>query len=236
MFPISDTLKTRRPAYITKTLVLINVFVFLHELELGSLLEPFLYHYGLIPIRYTRFGETQDAFFSLIYPFFTSLFLHGGWLHLITNMWVLWIFGDNVEERLGHKTYLFFYIAFGIAAGVAHIAANPSSSLPTVGASGAIAGVMGMYMVLFPHARVRTLVIIFIFIDFWEVPAFLFFSFWFFTQFFNGALSLAGGSAFGGVAWWAHIGGFITGMLIALFYRKKTRRRHDFIYEIPKYY
>jgi membrane associated rhomboid family serine protease len=158
------------------------------------------------------------------------MFLHGGWMHIIGNMWSLWIFGDNVEDRMGRTGFLCFYLLSGLTAGVLHIAFNPSSRIPTVGASGAIAGVMGAYLLLFPHARVLTLVPIFIFIQTIELPAVFFLGFWFLTNLLSGIGSLAAHTGAGGVAWWAHIGGFLVGLLWALPLRRRDARRSQRYY------
>src|SRR5205807_1310006 len=144
----------------------------------------------------------------------TSMFLHGGWLHIIGNMWFLWIFGDNIEDHLGHFRYLLFYLACGIAAAVTHIVFNLSSNEPTVGASGAIAGVMGAYVILYPRARVLTLVVLIVFFTFWWIPAWVFLGYWFLIEFLSGAaMSIAETSrSTGGVAFWAHVGGSVTGV------------------------
>ena len=184
--------------------------------------------WGIMPARYT----TAADYFSLgekLFPLFSSMFLHGGWLHLIGNMWVLWIFGDNVEDRLGHLKYLGFYLLSGLAAALLHIFTNLHSTVPTIGASGAIAGVMGAYFRFFPFARVETLIPPFILGPFFELPAILFLGFWFILQFYNGALSLGmRGEGFAGVAWWAHVGGFAFGAIIGLFSRNPgIRQRTD---------
>jgi hypothetical protein len=177
---------------------------------LGSELRTYIYEWGLVPARLTlalRFGEEP-----LIGPgltVLTSMFLHGGWLHLVGNMWYLWIFGDNIEDRLGHARFLVFYLLAGVVAAMLHYAFNPASRLPTVGASGAIAGVLGAYVVAFPRARIITLVPFFPFFQVLALPAILVLGLWFVMQFFSGALSLGYGG--GGVAWWAHIGGFAFG-------------------------
>jgi membrane associated rhomboid family serine protease len=148
----------------------------------------------------------------------TSMFLHAGWLHVLGNMLYLYIFGDNVEDRMGHGRYLLFYLLCGICAAAAQLWAAPAARIPMVGASGAIAGVMGAYFCLYPRARIVMLIFLFIFIDFVEVPAFFFLAFWFLLQFMSGALSA---SAQGGVAWWAHIGGFAGGIVLLLFFKKR---------------
>jgi membrane associated rhomboid family serine protease len=159
-----------------------------------------------------------------VFPFFTSMFLHGGWLHLLGNMLYLYIFGDNVEDALGHVRYLLFYLACGVAASVTHLALNLDSVVPTVGASGAIAGVLGAYFLLYPKAKVLTLLPIFIFIQIVEIPAFLFLGFWFLLQFISGTVASASQNA-GGVAWWAHIGGFAAGAAYTIFRYRMFRRR-----------
>ena len=162
-------------------------------------------------------------------PILTSMFLHGGWLHLAFNLWFLWIFGDNVEDRLGHARYLFLYLAAGVAATLAHVFANPGSTLPAVGASGAIAGVLGAYLLAYPRARVTTLIPIFVFIHVTVLPAWVVLGMWFALQFLSGALALATTQASaGGVAWWAHIGGFAAGVVllpVLSIGRRRGRRR-----------
>jgi membrane associated rhomboid family serine protease len=151
------------------------------------------------------------------------MFLHGGWMHLIGNMWMLLIFGDNVEDRLGHWRYLFFYLLLGLISGFIHLLSNPTSTMPTVGASGAIAGIMGGYFLLFPRARVLTLVPIIIFIQFIEIPAFIFLGLWFLMQFLMGTSGLLSGSLeSSGIAWWAHIGGFIAGLFLIRLFAKRS--------------
>ncbi|MDF1536582.1 MAG: rhomboid family intramembrane serine protease [bacterium] len=188
-----------------------NVLAFLFELSLGTHLQAFVHVFGVVPERVLAIvtGEPGLIHYAVL-PFFTSMFLHGGWLHLLGNMLYLYIFGDNVEDALGHVGYLLFYLACGVAASLTHVALNMSSSIPTVGASGAIAGVLGAYFLLYPKARVVTLLPIFFFIQIVEIPAFLFLGFWFLFQFITGAVETASGAA-GGVAWWAHIGGFTAG-------------------------
>ena len=157
------------------------------------------------------------ALITRFIPFFTSIFLHGGWFHVIWNVWFLWIFGDNVEDHLGHLKFLFFYITCGVLAGVAHVYMNPTSMVPTIGASGAIAGVMGAYIFLFPRAKVLTLIPIFLFFPIIHIPAFVFLGFWFLVQFLSGFASLSISGGYSDVAWWAHIGGFMVGLLTVMF-------------------
>jgi membrane associated rhomboid family serine protease len=157
-----------------------------------------------------------------IFAFFSSMFLHGGWIHLLGNMWILWIFGDNVEDRLGRTRFVVLYLASGVAASLLHIFTKAGSQLPTIGASGAIAGVMGAYFRFFPTARVETIIPPFFFGPIFVFPAVLFLGWWFLLQFFNGALSLGvRGTGFSGVAWWAHVGGFLFGFGVCLFAQRQ---------------
>lgn len=163
---------------------------------------------------------------ELALPFFSSMFLHGGWLHVIGNMWYLWIFGDNVEDRMGHVRYLVFYLLCGIGAGLTHIFFNPTSGVPTVGASGAIAGVMGAYLMLYPLAKVVTLVPVFFFITFIEIPALFFLGFWVLLQFIQGTVTSTVAQDTGGVAWWAHFGGFVLGAALIFLFKKRRQRAY----------
>ncbi len=211
MIPIRDTVRSETYAIVNSLIIAVNVAVFLVELSQGQGLNKFIYVYGLVPARY---GLPEiSAYFTVgqqVISFLTFMFLHGGFLHLLGNMWFLYIFGDNVEDRLGHIRYLAFYLLCGLTSGVSHLALNWHSDIPTIGASGAIAGVMGAYFILYPRAKVLTLVPIFFFLHFVELPAFLFLGIWFLFQF----LSATGGSAqVGGIAWWAHIGGFMFGIV-----------------------
>jgi membrane associated rhomboid family serine protease len=232
MIPIKDDIPSRSYPIVNVTLIVINVIAFLFELSLGDKLELFLRTYGVVPIKYFYSGirlEDGSVFlFSLedrIIPLFTSMFLHGGWLHLISNMLYLWIFGDNVEDRMGHGRYLLFYILCGLAAAGAHIITNSESEIPTIGASGAIAGVLGGYFVLYPYARVVVVIPILFFWDVMKLPALIVLGFWFVTQLFQGTLALAvETTATGGVAWWAHIGGFVFGMIAVNIFKRKSRR------------
>lgn len=214
MIPIRDENPTRKVAWVTALLLIANIAVFVYESTLTpSGLEAFVTQWGLVPSRFLAdpFSPAQIA------TVFTSMFLHAGWLHVIGNMLYLWIFGNNVEDRLGPIGFIAFYLATGVAAAAAQIATTGATSVPTVGASGAIAGVLGAYVVLFPWAAVLTIVPIFFFIEIARVPAFLVIGFWFLLQVGNGVASLGADVAqTGGVAWFAHIGGFVLGVLIAL--------------------
>jgi len=223
MIPIRDDVPRSSTPYITYFLLAANVLVFLFELSLGGRSRAaFIYQFGIVPLRIDQgiFGHAPlDAAFVSI---FTSMFLHASWLHLIANMWVLWIFGDNIEDQLGHFPYLIFYVTCGLGAAVLHILFNQGSSIPSVGASGAIAGVMGAYFLLYPAARVLTLVPFF-FVFFVWLPAWIVLGYWFVVQFLSGAAtSITQTTGGGGVAFWAHVGGFVAGAgLIRLFPSRK---------------
>ena len=211
MIPIRDTQQTRHVAVVNKALIAVNVAVFMIQLAQGGEIARFNYFYGLVPARYTvdhvagYFSFAQQAAALL-----TFMFLHGGFWHLLGNMWSLYIFGDNVEDHLGPFRYLVFYLACGLVSGITHLTFNPYSNIPTVGASGAIAGVMGAYFLLYPGAKILTLVPILFFPLFFEIPAFIFIGLWFVLQVINAA----GSNGAGGIAWWAHIGGFGAGVLL----------------------
>jgi membrane associated rhomboid family serine protease len=218
MIPLRDTIPSQRFPVVTVTLICINAVVFLTEINMNArALDQLFWEWGIVPLRFKVHPHLPHTYFTLI----SSMFLHGGWTHIIGNMWSLWIFGDNVEDRMGRWGFLSFYLLSGLAAGFGHILTNTASQVPTVGASGAIAGVMGAYLLLFPHARVVTLVPIFFFLQIIEVPAVLFLGFWFVSQLFSGTLSLTAGGH-GGVAWWAHIGGFVVGFGWAFVLRQRT--------------
>ena len=225
MIPLRDRNPTSTVPAVTIALIVANAVVFLYEVTLGQdVLRSFFGAYGLVPARITlalRYGEGDWA--GIVAPFFTSMFLHGGWLHLIGNMWFLWIFGDNVEDAMGSVRYFFFYVLCGLGAGMAHWLIGPASAVPTVGASGAIAGVLGAYAVLFPGARVLTLVPVFFVLQVIEVPALLWLGLWFLLQFATGAVAPLSGAG-GGIAWGAHVGGFLIGILIALLLRPRRVR------------
>jgi membrane associated rhomboid family serine protease len=226
MFPIRDTVPRQNPPIATWILIIINVVVFLFELTMSpQTLEYFFHLFGIVPARFTH----PDWALSLglpagdYWPFLTSMFLHGGWLHVISNMWALWIFGDNVEDRMGPVRFVFFYLLCGLVAGVVQCLTNPNSTLPTVGASGAIAGVMGAYLVLFPFARMIVLIPVFFFPFFFELPAVIYLGIWALLQVFSGTMSLASAQNVGGIAWWAHLGGFSAGIVLQFLFVRRPR-------------
>ena len=222
MIPLRDRNPSGSFPAVTLLLILINVFVFIYEVQLGPAITAFLARHALVPAAVTgslRYGSISLG--DTVAPFFTSMFLHGGWLHLITNMWFLWIFGDNVEDVLGKFRYLLFYFLCGLAAAVTHFLIQPGSTLPVVGASGAIAGVLGAYAVLFPGARVVTLVPVFFFLQVMELPALLLLAYWFVLQILSGSIEGIAPTSGGGVAWWAHVGGFLAGVLLVLVMRPR---------------
>jgi len=215
MIPLRDSVPARSWPVVTWVLIGVNVWVFLYELLLGPGLEAFVRTWGFVPARYFLVAEIDPSDWASRYlPLLTSMFLHGGWAHLLGNMVYLWIFGDNVEDRLGHVRYLAFYLVTGAGAGLAHAYLHPDSVIPTVGASGAISGVLGGYLVMFPYARVLTLVPIFFFFDVVQLPAVIYLGFWFLMQLVSGTLALVAAGEAGGVAWWAHAGGFLVGMAL----------------------
>ena len=230
MIPIRDKNPSGTFPYITVGIIVINVLIFLYELSLDSGLGEFIMKYAVLPLKIKHYSQDPDlTFTSISFPFVSSMFLHGGFIHLIGNMWYLWIFGDNIEDKLGHFKFFGFYILCGIIASSVHVLFNSQSDIPCIGASGAIAGVLGAYMVTFPRARVVTIVPLFIFIQVIELPAIVVLGFWFVIQFFNGATSITASTSGAGVAWWAHIGGFAAGIIIfyiiRTFFNKTYRTR-----------
>jgi membrane associated rhomboid family serine protease len=225
MIPLGDNLRARTIPFFNIVLVLVNIAVFYLELTQPGTesLQRFFSRWSLAP------APLLNDPFENGYRVLTSMFLHGGWLHLIGNMLYLLVFGDNVEDRMGHFRYLFFYLTVGVAAALSQVFLNPLSMTPMVGASGAIAGVMGAYFVLYPGAMIRTLVPIFIFVKVLEIPAIFFLGFWFILQAFQsyGALLAVatGGTESGGVAWWAHSGGFLAGFILVFFFRRSAKRQ-----------
>lgn len=226
MFPIRNAVPTRYPPMVTWSLILANCIIFFIQIGLRPAeLDEFLLRFALIPARYFEplaYGDVSLSVLDFL-PFFTMMFLHGGWLHLILNMWMLWLFGPTIEDRLGHGAYLVFYLACGVAAALAHVVFNPTSTVPALGASGAIAGVLGCYVRLFPLARLIVLVPIVFIPLFFEVPALVFVGIWFILQILQGTAELLTPSSGGGVAWWAHIGGFVAGLALGPVLRRSAR-------------
>jgi rhomboid family protein len=238
MIPLKDDAPRFRTPFINYFLIAANVVVFLYEVTLPghAALNSFIFQFGEVPARIPLWlsgGEVPAQFVqqvgqryvsagSALLPIFTSMFLHGGWMHLISNMWVLWIFGDNIEDQLGHFGYLVFYLVAGTLASLTHIAFNFYSLVPSVGASGAIAGVMGAYFILFPSARVLTWVFLF----FVWLPAWIVLGYWFVVQFMTGAATAIASTAQtgGGIAFWAHVGGFVSGVVIIKMLPLRPRR------------
>jgi membrane associated rhomboid family serine protease len=237
VIPLKADVPSRSVPVVTLALIGLNVLAFLYQVSLGfdtrgpgaGVAEAFVLEFGVVPCRLT--GSCPAALLRLVDDFphpwvtvVTSMFLHGGLFHIGGNMLYLWIFGNNVEDVLGHAKYFFFYIACGVLAGLAHIFFNPDSTTPTVGASGAVAGVLGAYMVMYPGARVLTLVFLGIFIRMMEVPAAVLLFVWFVMQSLQGFLSLGVRELSGGVAWFAHVGGFVAGAVLSLVLAGRTIR------------
>jgi membrane associated rhomboid family serine protease len=224
MIPLRDENPSRSVPVVTVMLIVLNGVAFFYEVSLGPMLREFMLQWGAVPLRLTlALQEGSEPLLGASLPLATSMFLHGSWIHLLGNMWYLWIFGDNIEDRLGSLGFIVFYLVAGLLGGMLHVYFNATSHVPAVGASGAIAGVLGAYLVAFPRARIITLVPLFPFFQVMALPAVLVLGLWFVIQFFSGALALAwtaGGG--GGVAWWAHIGGFAFGVVaMGLFGRRE---------------
>lgn len=221
MIPLKDTIPSRTFPIGNTLLIVLNIVVYIYQVSLGPRLNEFIGTYGLVPFHFNSSHVWIDRWLPLV----TSMFLHGGLFHVAGNMLYLYIFGDNVEDRLGHGRYLLFYLLTGALAGLSQVQFSPVSPVPIIGASGAVAGVLGAYFFLFPRARVLTLVPFFFFIQILRIPAFFFLLFWFLMQFLYGASSLAAGlGASGGVAWWAHVGGFLAGVFLVMLLKRRPGR------------
>jgi membrane associated rhomboid family serine protease len=230
MLPLRDNIPSRSLPLVNLALIALNALVFIYQTGLKPFaLKNFINAYGVIP------AQLSLAHPSTWIPLLTAIFLHGGWFHLISNMWVLFIFGDNIEDRMGHFRYLGFYVLGGIFANVLQAMITPSSLVPAIGASGAIAAVLGGYFFLFPRARVVTLIPIFLYPWIVEISAFIFLGFWFVMQLYSGfqSLSMPGGASVGGIAWWAHIGGFVFGIFAVLFFARRPKPTPDFNRQWP---
>lgn len=224
MIPIRDTIPSRRTAWVTRVFLIANVAVFVLELQQGRHLEAFLYHFGVVPAHWMVSSASDLLDWPRLFlTLFTSQYLHGGVFHLASNMLYLWIFADNVEDRLGHGRFLLLYTVSGVAAAVTQLLLSPRSAIPMVGASGAIAGVLGAYLLLFPGARIITLIPLGFFMETVELPAFLFLGIWFVLQWVQGMTTIGQVADVGGVAIWAHIGGFVSGMMGIAILRPRKR-------------
>ena len=238
MIPIRDTIPSHHRPVVTWALIAANALVFLVA---AGMPEAAYYTFGFVPLRFTdpAWAASRGLPGPGALPLFTSMFLHGGWLHLVFNMWTLWIFGDNVEDRMGRWRFLAFYLLCGLAAALAHWALNATSDVPVVGASGAIAGVLGAYLVLYPQSRILTLIPIFFWPLFVELSALIFLGGWLLIQLVSGAMELGVAGSAAGVAWWAHVGGFFAGMLLYRFFLRRrphpTPVRHLIMVEPPPY-
>jgi len=234
VIPLKDLTPRRSFPVITLVLIAVNVVIFLHQISLSSAAgEAFVRAYGLVPYKISlALAGRRYTLTEALFPLFTCMFLHGGFLHLLGNMWFLWVFGGKVEDRLGSLPYLLFYLAAGIGSGVAQTLFSWGSQVPSIGASGAISGVLGAYIVFFPNSRILALVPLLIIWFLWRIPAVIFIGLWFLMQFLSGVSSL-GSQSLGGVAWWAHVGGFLIGVAVAFIVRAAggaTRR------PTPSYY
>ena len=224
MFPLRDTIPSRRAPLVLWLIVLLNAAAFVYELTLrGGALERLIERYGVVPARLELTLSGLLAAPASFLPLVTSQFLHGGWFHVIGNLWTLLIFGDNVEDRMGHRRFLVFYLLCGVVAGAVHVYFHPDSTVPTVGASGAIAGVMGAYFLLYPRARVITLVPLLVYPLFVELPAFVFLGLWLCSQVLSGTAALTAPEAAGGIAFLAHVGGFACGLLLHRLFVRRER-------------
>jgi membrane associated rhomboid family serine protease len=224
MIPLKDTVPRIGFPSITWGLIILNGIIFIYEISIPKdILGMIFYLFGLVPERYSypRWAFIHGLPFDDYLSFLTNMFLHGGWLHIIGNMWFLHLFGSTVEDRMGHGKFLIFYLLSGVAASALYFMVDIHSTVPAFGASGAIAGVMGAYIVMFPRARILTLIPIFFLPFFVELSAFFYIGFWFFLQLFSGTLSLSSQATGGGIAWWGHIGGFIAGIVLLPFFRRK---------------
>jgi len=228
VLPLRDEIPSRHAPLVTWALVAANVGVFLWQVSLPEAgVRQLFYLFGIVPARFTdpAWASAQGFPGGGGVAFLTSMFLHGGLFHLLSNVWTLWIFGDNVEDRMGRLRFLLFYLLCGLAAGGLHWWTNPTSTVPTVGASGAIAGVLGAYLRWYPGAKVLTLVPVFFYPLFVDLPAIVFLGLWFVSQLFSGVAALGLPADVGGVAWWAHVGGFVAGLLLCGLFARRGREQ-----------
>ncbi len=229
MIPLRDANPTRRPPIVTLTIIAVATVAFAYELGISETggndaLEGFLRQWGALPVGISTALAGGDLLGPAMVGIVTSIFLHGGWLHLIGNMLYLWIFGNNIEDRFGRIRFLAFYLAGGVVAALTHVAIDPTSDIPMVGASGAIAAILGAYLVLYPRARILSLVFLGVFYQLIEVRAIIVLGFWFVLQLIDGLTSLGVPETDGGIAFFAHIGGFVAGVLVGLVVRAAGSR------------
>lgn len=220
MFPLYDTVRSHKFPVINLMLIAVNAIAFYYEIQMAPPeLQNFIFANGLIP---AQFLSDPSGHWTNI---FSSMFLHGGWFHIISNMWVLFIFGDNIEARMGGIRYLVFYLLSGVTAALLQTYILPASQVPMIGASGAVAGVLGAYLILYPQSRIASLVPIFFIFTLIEIPAFIFLVFWFISQLYSGLFAIQGDAS--GIAWWAHVGGFLFGIFVAFFFRRRIVYRYS---------
>lgn len=226
MFPLRDNIPSRSWPLVTVLIIAANFYLFYQELLLGdTALTRFIHTWGLVPADFLARLAREPFQYTTYLPLVTNLFLHGGWLHILGNMWYLWIFGDNIEDSLGKGRFLYFYLLCGVIANAAQVIVDPGSTVPTVGASGAISGLLGAYLMLFPQARIATLPPLFPLIPILQIPALLFLPLWFFIQLQQGAAALFMAGA--NIAWWAHIGGFAAGFVLVKIVRPRRHYRYN---------
>jgi membrane associated rhomboid family serine protease len=226
MIPLRDDNPITITPVVTWALIAVNVVIFLYQVSLGpNASQLFVYQFGTIPAVVVGAERLPEAMVAIppAVSLFTSMFLHGGWMHLVGNMWFLWIFGNNIEDAMGHLRYLAFYVICGMIASASHILAYPDSTIPSIGASGAIAGALGAYAMLYPRARVWTLIFVVFFMRLMYIPAWIVLGIWILLQFINGSMA-AGTQNAGGIAFWAHVGGFIAGILLVGLFKKRDVR------------
>ena len=230
MIPVGDSIPSRSAPVANWLLILLNSVLFFLELTQGRDVDAFLLRWGLVPAALVGAAPAIPGALPPVVTIFTSMFLHAGWGHMLGNMLFLWVFGDNVEDAMGSRRYLLFYVLCGVAAALIQVAADPGGTVPMVGASGAISGVLGAYMLMYPRAVVSVVAPMFLFFPVFNVPAVVMLGLWFLTQFTNGIASLAHTLPTAGVAWWAHIGGFVAGALLVWFFRRRRRTPRPLLY------
>lgn len=226
MIPLKDTTPRHSFPFITVLLIVANFIVFFHQISLSPAAgDAFIRMYGLVPRRIElAMAGRHYSLVQAFVPLFTCMFLHGGWLHIIGNMWFLWIFGGNVEDRMGSASYLIFYVICGLGSGISQVAFSWGSAIPSIGASGAISGVLGAYILFFPRSRILSLVPLLIIWFLARIPAWIFIGLWFIVEFLSGLGSLTTETS-GGIAWWAHVGGFLLGVILAKSFASSSPRR-----------